>query len=788
MKIRGYLIVVMLMIICRGYGQLISSSFPLVGTSKIYKASARYDAVPITTQTGFNFTWDFSQIERVTYDTLRYLTPAQAGYTGNFPGADIVQRRAPVGSNTSRFFYDENFLNNSSSVLAQQGAVAWAQGGIVELQYTRPVQLLKFPFAYNSFFRDTGILNAQTPGQNVGEPYDSVRLKRILYVTDSLDGFGNVSLKDYSFSNVYRNNAHYIFVDTMWSYQTGSGWFLGPTTVYDVRVLSWLANDTNFIIAEAEFIRDTLIRFMAIEPPMATHLDFQGLPTAAYNNNRPIASFQVVNKNNGTGQINSLFNDTVRIASTSDSMFVGGVTAVKAINGIAQFDSVILGSSANRARYFNLEAVSDTAISGIGTIEVVPLPTAIRFSGVSTAVAEYQDLPAFDVNVIGPGGVLDSLFMDTINIGKLDGPGNILGDTKVVTVNGHAVFGDIHFSYPGTYKLIGYNNKMHSADSVIIQVADVANINWSYSHEDTMSTFVDRAHQFIWNHNLEGFSSGTSKGNWTEISEKYDFNAHGQLKELWLYFALKELIDLGTDTFYVRIYNSGVQVKPDSFTYWSSLPNFCDHIPLQLLRSIPLTTDSIKTSSFANRIPTIVRIVPPLDLSSDFVVSLVTNTPTARDSIVLWTSEQGDGQGEHRTAKLLLDLHNNTEYDWMPDYIVTSASNFDLMITPIVSLDSVVIDTVYSTGTQYLNSENRAVIFPNPASSVVYVKASGPLNAGNCFRLYSLEGKEIQTAPMEKTGDSVLARFEISGLGAGVYIIKNCSPQQYAAYKLVIER
>ena len=157
--------------------------------------------------------WNFSTLTIDQFDTLNFVTPANAPGGGDFPNASVALLTGP---NTALFF------NNTSGSVQVLGNGAGAGGFGFSAPFNPPFNLLTYPTTYganssqNYSFDITNYIGLDTTADVpiVGTlviQLDSIRIKREGQVNINFDAFGNLTLPIGTFSslralNVQTNN------------------------------------------------------------------------------------------------------------------------------------------------------------------------------------------------------------------------------------------------------------------------------------------------------------------------------------------------------------------------------------------------------------------------------------------------------------------------------------------------------------------------------------------------------------------------------------------------------
>jgi len=145
--------------------------------------------------------------------------------------------------------------------------------------------------------------------------------------------------------------------------------------------------------------------------------------------------------------------------------------------------------------------------------------------------------------------------------------------------------------------------------------------------------------------------------------------------------------------------------------------------------------------------------------------------------------------GAHQAAALLYTFQDSSYHDirtwhWdfgdghtdsipQPTHLYESEGDYNvcLSVTNPRGADTLCqVVQVSATGAGEATATGHVAVLPNPASEVLYIRASQPFLSQAYIRLYDITGKEALTAILPKGSASL--SLDISGLAKGVYIVE----------------
>jgi hypothetical protein len=507
-------------------------------------------------------------------------------------------------------------------------------------------------------------------------------------------------------------------VDSVFVYSQSSGWQFFETTA-SVRVNIFWHSEAAFFTGWMEFRNDTAFKIKILKFNPTVRLEMVNFPSEI-EQGEFVQPFEVRAYNIADNSLNTNFNDSVYIFIDSLNYLNYGISGnvEKAQNGVAVFDSLSFSISGN----IRVIALTDTADnSDPQTIYIHSVADSLAIVGLTSA-AEEEILPPFLVKVYNREGLLDTYYSGMVNIGKLSGRGKISGTTVKQAINGMAVFDDISINYADNYNLIAWlpmstMGQLPALDSQYVTITSNPNLNWVTHETDTLSEYVDRSQFFVWTGNADGFLSGTSREWYDEIGQHFDFSQKGAITKVIFYVASwYQVNNITNDVYKVKIYNAGVNLRDSGYTFGRLL---VDSLSLELLGEQTFTENDFHPTDFFVRTPSVITFDTPVEVYSDFIVALEVNNEIADDTIIIWTSVIGDGMGEHRTSRRVIEnypgfhsgwVHDN---DWRPVLY-----DVDFMIMPVIEVDTadIVTSIKYST-------PERVSIYPNPSEKQLNIIA-----------------------------------------------------------------
>jgi hypothetical protein len=513
---------------------------------------------------------------------------------------------------------------------------------------------------------------------------------------------------------------------------------------------------TLYVLGEGIVPTGRLLYLMP-EPEYVVRLEFHQLSDTAMNN-MAIPDFEVRAVNIADGSLAESFNGPIVLRSVA---WPSNIDTADAVSGIATITGFQLSTTGPDSIYAFSEGVEE----GLQRIILQLPPTALDFTYASMTVASNETLAPFEVVIRDSLGNRVSIDGIDVRLGKAEGPGNMLGTHSASSAYGKALFNDLTFSCPGTYRIVALTDTTFSSDTMTVEVFSHPWEMMHYHRTDSLTEFVNRALFWIYEVNADGYLSGTSRDWYTEIAQRFDFNGNGRVVRVLLYFSLvNQYTPFGapSDSITVKIYGSGLNYVDIPWPYFS------ENLPTDLLGKQTFSTNDIVVSDYFNQEPTVVSFSVPVDVCSDFHVALEVNRPGTVDTVALWISVPGDGQDERRTTRLTTPgTGGSASAYWLTDRLFRPSYDVDLMIIPVLEIDtsSLVVD-----GSFAYSVERSALAYPNPTNGIVTVDlADIEIVDHTPFQLTDVLGKSMTIQPIERNGS--LVRFNLSHLPDGIYIL-----------------
>jgi hypothetical protein len=656
-------------------------------------------------------------------DDIEIVQPGLLPFNSSFPLATLG-----VIDSSNRDFFSGFFLQQTGDDYEMLGGLVQAPSGLqIPMVFNEPLTWLSLPLSLGNSLRDTAFGTISGTGTEVGFPVDSIMLQRTIYRFDTVDMSGELTIPGLILENAIRRvvrdsivDSVFIQVNGIWTYQPD-----GESDAANVfAFFEWYHPDKDWMVAQALIRNDPnygeqirLWRYL-IAPPPSTRVQFEGLPSDI--SILDTVDFSVSVRSVATGQLISNFMDSVRIGVFPDTSWGWGYwqvdeQAVLPQAGVANFENLWFFQPGQ----YQLLAWSDTTLSDTSiVINVHPVATHIVLDQHNVSVAENQQIPPIEAAVVNDSGGVDAFFYSgIIRVGKLTGPGEIVGTKDVTISSGVASFNDLRLSKAGTYQLAFYvplGQNYLVQDTLTVTVAP--NGPWTYSDTDTLEEYVARAHEFVWFGNLDGYLSGTSRGGFSEVAQQFDFVGTARLTQVLIYFANRFHVGDDSDIYTVKVYDAGLNSTP----YFPDGPErFLDSLPLTLLGSQNFLADSIELGDYWIRRFTTITFDDPPTVNSNFIVSVQTDSELSNDTIIIWHSIIGDGQQEYRTSKLMNGWGSPQNGDtlWVRDKYWRPSFDVDLMISPVLEIDTVQILVSTPNALQV-----TATISPNPTTGQIQIR------------------------------------------------------------------
>lgn len=724
------------------------TSFPVVGTT--------YNMYSDTTAYGLNSglvtgsaPWYLVSIGYDYVDDIEFETPSNLPFGDQFPGADIG-----IIDSSNRDFFVTNYLSHTGNGYELVGGLVQAPSGtLLPMVFDEPLTWLSLPLSVGASYRDTASGRIYATGAQVGFPVDSLMLHRTIIRFDTIDAVGDLTVPGLILNNAIRRITRDSIIDSIfvklngiWSFEPDGE--EGSGKAY--KSIEWYHPDKSWMVAQANIQVDPTYgeqlrtwRYM-VGPPPSTRVQFEGLPSDV--SILDTVDFSVSVRSVASGELVTNFSDSLRIGVFPDTSW-GWMywqvdeRSVLPQGGIANFENLWF----HQPGTYQLLAWSDTTLSDTSTVITVhPIASRIQLDATILSVAESQTLPVINASVLNDSGYVDAFFYSgLIRVGKLSGPGELLGTKDAVLNGGFASFSDLKLTKAGSYQLIFYvplGQYYLVQDTLSVNVI-ANNGTWEYAFTDTLEEYVARANEFVWFGNADGYLSGTSRGGFAEVGQQFDFSGTARLTEVLIYFANRFEVGDNSDIYKVKVYSVGLN-RSDQFPYQPT--SFLDSLPLELLGSQEFLADSMLFGDFWIRRPTSIPFDNPPVINSNFIVSVETDSEFSNDTIIIWHSIIGDGEQEYRTSKLFTGWGiEGTDTFWIRDKFWRPSFDVDLMISPVLEIDTVQLLVSVSD----INSVDIR-LGPNPTFGLINVQFSRGFSG--VIELYDEIGRRLISRPVNK--------------------------------------
>jgi uncharacterized repeat protein (TIGR03803 family) len=180
------------------------------------------------------------------------------------------------------------------------------------------------------------------------------------------------------------------------------------------------------------------------------------------------------------GNIETGFNSNVTLAVATGPGTLTGTTTVAAVNGVATFTNVALGTAGTYTLSAN-DGTDPIATSNSFTISSSPAAKVAFHTQPSTVTAGVAESPAVVVYVEDSSGNLETSDTSNVTLAINTGPGAISGTTTVAAVGGVATFSNIKFNTSGSYTLTASDASLTTATSNSFTVNPAAASKLAYS-------------------------------------------------------------------------------------------------------------------------------------------------------------------------------------------------------------------------------------------------------------------------------------------------------------------
>lgn len=747
------------------FGQITQANLPELGDT-IHVVYSNL-AVQITPgQSGVGQNWTFGHIGFMQDDTLFFDDPAVTPWGNEFPTANYTVHGYNDG-NVESVFWEHNYWIVGANGVEEVGrGLGLPSGNEVPIELASSFRFMEFPSTFGTCFRDTTAFELREAGSTVGFPVDSVLLKGRVYRKDTIDGTGILQIPGFSFTDVFRKHTQDVFLDTIFMMTSGQ-WQIEQIVADTVDHYSWWSENETYSLLELSYTNDTLRSMICRKFFPNIKLEIGPVQDTVMKQ-VAMTPFSLSAIDLATGLIAPNFNDTVLLIAVNDT----------SLNYLQTMSVVMVGGQATVSDFIfhqpgDYRIVASTAMAIADTSEsvlVIDRPVKLRFDDESVNVSSPQAVISMPVRPYYQNGMADMVGFNgyDVRIGKLSGPGELLGTKTRTVMNGTADFNDIRLTHPGQYEILAFHNIVTSGppnnlgviapDTLLVNVANDGAV-WSYQRIDSLSVYLDRASFFVWTGNADGYLAGTSRiPNYYEIGQHFDFTGQARITDVMLYFAFRSVIGDSTDSYKLRIYDAGVAQNRQ---FSLEQLRFNDTLPLVLLAEQEFFADSIKTGDFFQRRPTVIHFDVPATVNSGFIVALETNPATANDTVSLWTSIIGDGMGEGRTVRRMYFEGQSVDTTWLKDLHWRPSYDVDLMMVPILEVDST--DFVVSVSGPTSDMDNISV-YPNPAVGQVSISANRPIVR---IAVISMSGSLVHVETV--SGDKQMLSIHTDGLAEGVY-------------------
>ncbi|MBN4051640.1 PKD domain-containing protein, partial [bacterium AH-315-M05] len=230
---------------------VLQSDMPVIG-----------DTIPraidtLTTETGggggINQTWDFSSAIPHIQQNTAIINPAATPYAADFPTSNMAMTNDGIG-----FVYFN--LNNANMFFKGIAGDLLDNGIIIVAPLNPDLTLSQFPVDYGNTLSDDYGFDVTTDGSVIDTLLDSVRLKRVGTVVDTVDGWGTTITPVGCYNSLRIKRLDYR-LDSIWTklpplFPTPwppSPWIFISATRDTVLSYSWLAKETRLALAELSF-------------------------------------------------------------------------------------------------------------------------------------------------------------------------------------------------------------------------------------------------------------------------------------------------------------------------------------------------------------------------------------------------------------------------------------------------------------------------------------------------------------------------------------------------------
>ncbi|MDP6908524.1 MAG: hypothetical protein QF371_03410, partial [Flavobacteriales bacterium] len=144
--------------------------------------------------------WYFPQFAYDQIDTIRFVEPSATAFATDFTFATVA-----LEDTAHQDFFGTSFLFASNGNLMSEGGVVQPPAGDpIAMVYNSPIMWLDLPLQLSNSLRDTAWAELLRTGTEVGIPVDSIRLKRTVFRSDTVDAVGTLTLPGSIFEDAIR--------------------------------------------------------------------------------------------------------------------------------------------------------------------------------------------------------------------------------------------------------------------------------------------------------------------------------------------------------------------------------------------------------------------------------------------------------------------------------------------------------------------------------------------------------------------------------------------------------
>jgi len=232
---------------------IVQSDMAVIGDT----ISRQVDTLTTSTEgnSGANQTWDFSNAAAHVLNNTEIIAPSSTPYSADFPASNMAMTNDNIG-----FVYFD--LTSPTMIIDGAAGDLLNNGVIIKAPFNPDLTLFQFPTTYGNNFTDTYGYDVITDGSSFSSLIDSIRLKHLGTVFDTVDGWGTTITPIGSYNTLRVKRVEYA-LDSIWTKAPDLGFPFPPPpwTFYDAfqdtdRFFSWLALEGKLAVAELNF--DTL--------------------------------------------------------------------------------------------------------------------------------------------------------------------------------------------------------------------------------------------------------------------------------------------------------------------------------------------------------------------------------------------------------------------------------------------------------------------------------------------------------------------------------------------------